>query len=51
MVLIDIKNRAGKERMTVENERAIVVFPSGVRINRAWTLQKWLPAFSQVPHS
>jgi hypothetical protein len=38
-----------KGRRTVANERAIVVFPFGVRINRAWTLQKWLPAFRAMP--
>jgi hypothetical protein len=36
-----------KGRRTVANEREIVVLPLGVRINRVWKLQKWLPAFSE----
>lgn len=38
-----------KGHRTVANEREIVVFPIGVRINRAWKLQKWLPAFRAMP--
>ncbi len=32
-----------KERMTVANEQELVVFLIGMRVNKVWKVQKWLP--------
>ncbi len=32
-----------KERMTVANEQELVVFLIGMRVNKVWKVQKWMP--------
>jgi len=32
-----------KERMTVTNEQELVVFLIGMRVNKVWKVQKWVP--------
>jgi hypothetical protein len=32
-----------KERMTVANEQELVIFLIGLRVNKVWKVQKWLP--------
>src|SRR5215469_10423880 len=36
-------------RMTAEMEGEFVVFLIGLRINKAWKLHKWIPAFLAMP--
>jgi Domain of unknown function (DUF4188) len=38
-----------KERMTVDNQDEIVVFLIGMRVNKIWKLNKWLPVVRAMP--
>ena len=37
-----------KERMTVANEQELVVFLIGMRINKVWKVQKWVPVVTAM---
>ncbi|HTK06079.1 MAG TPA: DUF4188 domain-containing protein [Ktedonobacteraceae bacterium] len=38
-----------KERVTVDNKDEIVVFLIGMRVNKVWKLNKWLPVAMAMP--
>ncbi|HBS26751.1 MAG TPA: DUF4188 domain-containing protein [Gammaproteobacteria bacterium] len=38
-----------KERMTAETDKDFVVFLIGMRINKLWKIQKWLPVAQAMP--
>ena len=37
-----------KERMTVVNEQELVVFLIGMRVNKVWKVQKWVPVVTAM---
>jgi heme-degrading monooxygenase HmoA len=36
-------------RYTTDNDEEVVVFLIGMRINKRWAIQKWLPVFNAMP--
>jgi hypothetical protein len=38
-----------KERMTVDNKDEIVIFLIGLRVNKLWKVNKWLPVVQAMP--